>query len=47
MWAVCQIAPSKRGYKVDTEVGRVLSDPLSRLLIAPLQGDEGTTESQW
>ena len=26
MWAVCQIAPSKHGYKVDTEVGRTLSD---------------------
>lgn len=26
VWAVCQIAPSKYGYKVDTEVGRALSD---------------------
>ena len=26
VWAVCQIAPSKHGYRVDTEVGRQLSD---------------------
>ena len=25
MWAVCQIAPSKHGYRVDTEVARQLS----------------------
>ena len=26
VWAVCQIAPSKHGYRVDTEVGRKLGD---------------------
>ena len=26
MWAVCQIAPAKYGYKVNTPIGRQLSD---------------------
>ena len=26
VWAVCQIAPTKYGYRVDTEIGRKLSD---------------------
>ena len=26
MWAICQIAPAKYGYKVDTPIGRQLSD---------------------
>ena len=26
VWAVCQIAPSRHGYRVDTEIGRKLSD---------------------
>ena len=32
MWALCQIAPSKHGYKVDTKVARQLSDPRSGCL---------------
>ena len=26
MWVLCQIAPSKHGYKVNTKVGKKLSD---------------------
>ena len=26
MWAVCQIAPTKHGYKVNTDIGRHLTD---------------------
>ena len=43
MWAGCQIAPTKYGYKVDTPVGRQLSSRYRELRAKGVKGKDALT----
>ena len=43
MWCLCQIAPTKYGYKVNTPIGRKLSDRYQELRAKGVKGKDALT----